>query len=67
MLDQWKKRQKRAGNIPYDNYLLTVGEERYVALKIYWVVLCRDRGERCGAANKQATYKRGHRADLTRK
>ena len=54
MLDQWKKRQKRALNISNKN-LLTLGEERYVVrARDLLGVLCRDRGVRCGAAiNKQ--------------
>ena len=50
MLDQWRKRQKRAGNISNNN-LLTMGQGKVCdMIKIYWRVLCRDREERCGAA-----------------
>ena len=54
MLDQWKKRQKRAWSI-YNNNLFTMGEERYVVRSIDLLgCASRDREERCGATiNKQ--------------
>ena len=56
MLDQWKKRQKRGGNIPNNN-LLTMGEEWYVARSGFIGVCCAEIGERgvVQHINKQLT------------